>query len=86
MLRKIIEKLIIVSFIFILHLGSSPSQLLILRIVAFAEKSVIRLQCGKRNKKPFDVRLVSASYVQDKWSLYRFLNLLIHINVSLIEF
>ena len=49
MLRKIIEKLVIVSFIFILHLGSSSSQLLIRRVVAFAEKSVVRLQCGKRN-------------------------------------
>ena len=49
MLRKIIEKLVIVSFIFILHLGSSSSEFLIWRIVAFAEKSVIWLQCGKRN-------------------------------------
>ena len=49
MLRKIIEKLIIVSFIFIFNLSSSSSQFLIRRIVAFAKKSVIWLQCGKRN-------------------------------------
>ena len=38
MLRKIIEKLIIVCLIFILHLGSSSSELLIRRIVAFCRK------------------------------------------------
>ena len=49
MLRKIIEKLIVICISFIPDFGPSPSELYIRRIIAFAEVFVIRFQCWRYN-------------------------------------
>jgi len=85
MLWKIVEKLVILGFILILHSGPSPSEFFIRRIITFAEKSVIRLQCGEDYEKPFNVGLMSSSHVQNERSLDCFLELISYFDVSLLE-
>ena len=85
MLWKIVEKLVILVFILILHFGTPPSEFFIRRIITFAEKSVIRLQCGEDYEKPFNVWLMSSSHVQNERSLDCFLELISYFDVSLFE-
>ena len=85
MLWEIVEKLVVLGFVLILNSCPSPSEFFIRRIITFAEKSVIRLQCGEDYEKPFNVGLMSSSHVQNERSFDCFLELISYFDVSLLE-